>query len=227
VRLATKAIYVGLFGLLLALPACHTEKRRLITTTCKAVRQYLGLSDDDYIKCIKDRSYREHLVWRRDTQWSQNLSDSHNKKLKIIFPQGSSRPYVRVSRSADLPLKDAAKFSGPAAERHLGNRYVIAGTLVEQEDGSGKVSVLVRADADGKESLIVALDALDKNQKTFIRQHCWLNTTTYSSSMCHGDVYISVRRELNGSFIVYELDGAACTPASAAKIFSVLSRDNF
>ena len=58
----------------------------------------------------------------------------------------------------------------------------------------------------------------------FISQHCWLNTAEYSTSMCHGDIYISVQRESTRRFIIYELDGAAFTQSNAAAVVSLLSR---
>jgi hypothetical protein len=73
-------------------------------------------------------------------------------------------------------------------------------------------------DTDRKHRVVIATDTLDNDQKTFKSQHCWLNTADSSTSMCHGDLYISVQREPTGHFITYELDGAAFTKSNAAAV---------
>jgi hypothetical protein len=110
---------------------------------------------------------------------------------------------------------------------------VISGTLLDETnardkntDGTDKNILVFYADTDNdrKHRLVVATDAVNDDQKTFISTHCWLNTAEYSTSMCHGDVYISVQREPNRHFITYELDGAAFTKSNAAGVLNLLSR---
>jgi hypothetical protein len=110
---------------------------------------------------------------------------------------------------------------------------VIAGILLEEingtdknTDGTDKNILVFYADTDNdrKHRIVLATDALDNDQKVFISQHCWLNTAEYSTSMCHGDVYISVQHEPTGHFINYELDGAAFTKSNAAGVLSLLSK---
>ena len=205
--------------------ACDNENTLLITTTCKALQQYFALSKDDYGKCLTDGDYRQLLSSRRDAQWSQNISDSHNQKLKIILPKRSPDAYVRISSVSELPLKTPVNFAGTGAERHLGERYVIAGTLLDEVHGSDKHTLVLYADTDNerKDPRVIATGALDPQQNTFISEHCWINTARYLSSMCHGDVYISVQREPKGLFVTQELDGAALTPSSASTVLSVVT----
>jgi hypothetical protein len=217
----------------LAFAACANEEARLISTTCDALKRYFTLSKDDYNKCSTDKDYRKSLVSLRDEQWSRHISDSHNRKLMIMLPKKRRETYIRVSQIVELPLKEATNFSGTKAEQHVGERYVISGTLLDETngrdkntDGTDKNILVFYADTDNdrKHQLVVATDALDNDQKIFISRHCWLNTAEYSTSMCHGDVYISVQREPTGHFITYELDGAAFTKSNAAGVLNLLSR---
>jgi hypothetical protein len=218
---------------LLAFAACADEQARLISTTCEALKRYFTLSKNDYNKCLSDEDYRRSLVLDRDEQWSRHISDSHNRKLMIMLPKKRRETYIRVSQIMELPLKEATNFSGTKAEQHVGERYVISGTLLDETngrdkntDGTDKNTLVFYADTDNnrKHRLVIASDALNDDQKTFISQHCWLNTVEYSTSMCDGDVYISVQREPNRHFITYELDGAAFTRSNAAGVLSLLSR---
>jgi hypothetical protein len=183
---------------------------------------------------LSDEEYRKSLVSLRDEQWSRHISDSHNRKLMIMLPKKSKDGYTRVSQIMDLSLKETMNFSGSKAERYVGERYLIAGILLEEingtdknTDGTDKNILVFYADTDNdrKHRIVLATDALDNDQKVFISQHCWLNTAEYSTSMCHGDVYISVQHEPTGHFITYELDGAAFTKSNAAGVLSLLSRD--
>jgi hypothetical protein len=205
--------------------ACNNETTLLITTTCKALQKYFVLTDGDYRKCLSDDDYRQRLSSRRDAQWAQNISDSHNQKLKIILPKRSPEVYVRISRVSELPLKSSVNFSRTGAERHVGERYVIAGTLLDEANGSDKHTLLLYADTDKerKDPRVIAAESLAPQQSAFISDHCWINTARYSSSMCHGDVYISVQREPKGFFITQELDGAAFTPSSAETVLGIVT----
>jgi hypothetical protein len=218
---------------LLAFAACADEQARLIATTCEALKRYFTLSKDDYHKCSTDKDYRKSLVSLRDEQWSRHISDSHNRKLLIMLPKKRRETYIRVTQIMDLPLKQATNYSGSQAERYVGARYMIAGTLLDETngtdkypDGTDKNILVFYADIDNepKHRIVIASDALDNDQKVFISQHCWLNTAEYSTSMCHGDVYISVQHEPTGHFINYELDGAAFTKSNAAGVLSLLSK---
>ena len=227
-----KLILVIFISFLLGFAACANEEARLTSTTCNALRRYFPLRENDYIKCLSDEDYRKSLVSFRDTQWSQNISDSHNRKLMIMLPKKSKDGYTRVSQIVELPLKQAMNFSGSKAEQHIGERYVIAGTLLEETngtdkdiDGTDKNTLVFYADTDTdrKHRVVVATDALDNGQKIFISKHCWLNTADASTSMCHGDVYISVQHGPTGHFITYELDGAVFTKSNAAGVLNLLS----
>jgi hypothetical protein len=134
-----------------------------------------------------------------------------------MLPKKSRGKYIRVSQLRELPLKQVTNFSGSNAEWHVGEPYVITGILLDETNGMDKQidgtdkNILVfyaDTDKDRKHRVVIATDALDNDQKTFISSHCWLNTAEYPTSMCHGDVYISVQREPTGHFITYELDGA-------------------
>ena len=228
----SKLTLVILVSFLLGFAACANEEARLTSTTCDAVKRYFTLSKDDYIKCLSDEDYRTSLVSFRDTQWSQNISDNHNRKLVIMLPKKSRDRYIRVSQVMELPLKQAPNFSGSNAEWHVGEPYVIAGILLEEINGTDKhidgtdKNILVfyaDTDKDRKHRVVIATDALDNDQKTFISRHRWLNTAEYPTSMCHGDVYFSVQREPTGHFITYELDGAAFTKSNAATVVTLLS----
>jgi hypothetical protein len=228
-----KLTSVIFLGFLLVFAACADEQARLISTTCEALKRYFTLSKNDYNKCSTDKDYRKSLVSLRDEQWSRHISDSHNRKLMIMLPKKRRETYIRVSQIMELPLKEATNISGTKAEQHVGERYVISGTLLDETngrdknaDGTGKDTLVFYADTDNnrKHRLVIASDALNDDQKTFISQHCWLNTVEYSTSMCDGDVYISVQREPNRHFITYELDGAAFTRSNAAGVLSLLSR---
>src|SRR5262249_36859329 len=140
--------------------------------------------------------------------------------------------YTRVSQIRELPLKQAVNFSGSKAAQYVGERYVTAGILLEETNGTDKnidgtdKNILVfyaDTDKDREHRLVIATDALDNDQRAFISQHCWLNTADYPTSMCHGDAYISVQREPTGHFITYELDGAVFTKSNAAAVVSLLS----
>jgi hypothetical protein len=225
--------YLIFAGFLLAFAACADEQARLISTTCEALKRYFTLSGNYYNKCLSDEEYRKSLVSRRDEQWSRDISDSHNRKLMIMVPKKSRDRYIRVSQIMELPLKQATNFSRSRAEQYVGEQYVVAGTLLDETngtdrntDGTDKNSLVFYADTDRdrKHRVLIATDALDNDQKIFISRHCWLNTADYSTSMCHGDVYISVQREPKGHFITYELDGAAFTKSNAAGVLSLLSR---
>jgi hypothetical protein len=227
-----KLILVIFVSFLLGFAACANEQARLISTTCGALKRYFALSKDDYIKCLGDGDYRQSLVSFQDTQWSQSISESHNRKLMIMLPKKRRDTYTRVSQIMELPLKQAVNFSGSKAERHIGERYVIAGTLLEETNGTDKnidgtdKNILVLyadTDTDRKHRVVIATDTLDNDQKTFKSQHCWLNTADSSTSMCHGDLYISVQREPTGHFITYELDGAVFTKSNAAAVANLLS----
>jgi hypothetical protein len=76
-----KLTLVIFVSFLLGFAACANEEARLTSTTCKALKRYFTLSENDYVKCLSDEDYRKSLVSFRDTQWSQNISDSHNRKL--------------------------------------------------------------------------------------------------------------------------------------------------
>jgi len=220
----TSVIFVSL---LLAAAACENEEARIIATTCQALKRYFTLSEDDYIKCLSDAEYRNNLVSRRDAQWSRNISDSHNRGLMVMFPK-SREKYDPVFRITDLPLKEVL---GSKADQHVGEMYVIAGTLLDETegtnaDGTDKHVFVFYADTDTdrQRRIVVGSDALRDDQKIFINQHCWLNTAAYSTSMCHGDIYISVQREPTRHLVTYELDGAAFTQSNAAAVMSLLSR---
>ena len=221
---ALKLTSVTVLGVILT-AACDNENYLLITTTCGALQKYFTLSSDDYSKCLSDEDYRQRLSSRRDAQWSENISDSHNRKLKMILPKRNAEIYVRISRVSELPLKTSVNFSGTGAERHVGEHYVIEGTLLDETNGPNKHSLVLYADADKdrKDPRVIATDALDAPQNTFINEHCWVNTARYSSSMCHGDIYISVQRQPNGFFISHELDGAVFTPSSAATVLAIVT----
>ena len=227
-----KLILVIFVSFLLGFAACANEQARLISTTCGALKRYFALSKDDYVKCLGDVDYRQSLVSFQDTQWSQNISDSHNRKRMIMLPKKGRDTYTRVSQIMELPLKQAVSFSGSKAARYVGERYVIAGILLEETNGTDKdtdgtdKNILVfyaDTDKDRENRVVIATDALDNDQKTFISQHCWLNTADSSTSMCHGDVYISVQREPMRHFITYELDGAVFTKSNAGAVVSLLS----
>src|SRR5215831_14564348 len=123
--------------------ACDKENTLRITTTCKALKNYFALSNDDYSKCLSDEDYRQDLSSRRDAQWSQNISDSHNRNLKIMPPKRSPDAYVRVSSASELPLKTSVNFASTGAQRHLGERYVIAGTLLDEAHGADEHTLLL------------------------------------------------------------------------------------
>ena len=205
-------------GFLLLFAGCADEQARLISTTCEALKRYFTLSKNDYNKCLSDEDYRKSLLLDRDEQWSRDIFDSHNRKLMIMLPKKRRETYIRVSKIMELPLKEATNYSGSQAEQHVGERYVIAGTLLEETngrdkntdgtdkntdgtdkntDGTDKNILVFYADIDNepKHQVVIATDALDNDQKIFISRHCWLNTADYSTSMCHGDVYVSVQRE--------------------------------
>ena len=108
---------------------------------------------------------------------------------------------------------------------------MIAGILLDEtagtnSDGTDKHVLVFYADTDNdrEHRVVVGGDALHNDQKIFISQHCWLNTAEYPTSMCHGDVYISVQREPTRHLVTYELDGAAFTKSNAATVVSLLSR---
>ena len=215
---------VAVLGFILT-AACDNETTLLITTTCKALEKYFALSKIEYGKCLSDADYRQRLSRRGDAEWSQNISDSHNPTLRVILPKTSRNVYVRISRVSELPLKSSLNFSGTGAERHLGERYVIAGTLLDEANGLEKHTLVLYADTDKerKDPRVIATDALDPQQNAFINGHCWINTARYSSSMCHGDIYISVQREPRAYFISHELDGAAFTPSSAEAVLGIVN----
>ena len=132
----------------------------------------------------------------------------------------------------ELPLKQAVNFSGSKAAQYVGERYVIAGILLEETNGMDKnidgtdKNILVfyaDTDEDRENPIVFAADVLDNDQRVFISQHCWVNTADSSTSMCHGDVYISVQREPTGHFITYELDGAVFRKSNAAAVVSLLT----
>jgi hypothetical protein len=79
---------------------------------------------------LSDEEYRKSLVSLRDEQWSRDISDSHNRKLMIA--KKSRDRYIRVSHIMELPPKEATNFSGTKAEQHVGERYVISGTLLDE-----------------------------------------------------------------------------------------------
>src|SRR5262249_2688408 len=215
----TSVIFVSL---LLAAAACENDEARLIATTCGALKRYFTLSEDDYSRCLSNADYGKALVPLRDIQWSQKIPDSHNQKLMIMLPARDKDKYIRVSQIMDLPLKQAGS---------VGERYVIPGTLLDETDGTNRdgtdkhvLEFYADTDNDRKHRVVIATDALHKDIKVFISRHCWLNTAEYSTSMCHGDVYISVQREPTRHFITYELDGAIFTKSNAAAVVSLLSR---
>src|SRR5215467_2542837 len=72
-------------------------------------------------------------------------------------------------------------------------------------DGTDKNILVFYVDIDNepKHRVVIATDAFDNDQKIFISRHCWLNTADYSTSMCYGDVFVSVQREPMGHFITY------------------------
>src|SRR5262249_11451266 len=144
------------------------------------------LSEDDYIKCLSDAEYRNIVVSRRDAEWSRNISDSHNRGLLVMFPKKGREKYVPVLRMTDLPLKEVVGFLGSKAEQHVGEMYVIAGTLLDEtagtnSDGTDKHVLVFYADTDNdrKQPVVLGNDALRIDQKIFISQHCWLNTAEY------------------------------------------------
>src|SRR5215813_12019679 len=132
-----KLILVIFVSLLLGFAACGNEQARLISTSCGALKRYFALSKDDYIKCLGDGDYRQSLVGFQDTQWSQSISESHNRKLMIMLPKRRDT-YARVSQIMELPLKQAVNFSGSKAAQYVGERYVIAGILLEETNGMDK-----------------------------------------------------------------------------------------
>jgi len=104
-----------------------------------------------------------------------------------LLPKKSKDGYTLVSQILDLPLKETMNFSG--AERYVGERYVIAGILLDETNGTDKntdgtdKNILVfyaDTDNDRKHRIVLATDALDNDQKVFISLHCWLNTAEYS-----------------------------------------------
>src|SRR5262249_45978776 len=140
--------------------------------------------------------------------------------------------YTRVSQIRELPLKQAVNFSGSKAAQYVGERYVTAGILLEETNGVDKntdgtdKNILVfyaDTDKDREHRVVIATDALDNDQKTYISRHCWLNTAEYPTSMCHGDVYMSIQREPTRHFITYELDGATFTKSNAGAVVNLLS----
>jgi hypothetical protein len=50
----------------------------------------------------------------------------------IMLPKKRRETYIRVSQIVELPLKEATNFSGTKAEQHVGERYVISGTLLDE-----------------------------------------------------------------------------------------------
>jgi len=165
------------------------------------------------------------LVSRRDAQWSQQFSEDHNRKASVMLPKTSTDQYVRISRLSELPLKGTVNPSGGEADRHVGERFVIAGTIAEQGDRKENDSLVFYADdGDRKDFILVSTDAVDGYQRAFINDYCWLNLGDETSSMCHGDVYLSMRHQPDGVLITTELDGAAFTPATAASVLSVLAK---
>ena len=106
-----------------------------------------------------------------------------------MLPKKSKDGYTLVSQILDLPLKETMNFSGGKAERYVGERYVMAGTLLDETNGTDKntdgtdKNILVfyaDTDNDRKHRIVLATDALDNDQKVFISLHCWLNTAEYS-----------------------------------------------
>src|SRR5262245_18297989 len=124
-----KLILVIFVSFLLGFAACANEEARLISTTCGALKRYFGLSKDDHIKCLGDADYRQSLVSVQDTQWSQSISDGHNRKRMIMLPKKRRDTFTRVSQITELPLKQAVNFSRSAAAQYVAERYVIAGVL--------------------------------------------------------------------------------------------------
>src|SRR5215813_15570640 len=125
-------------GFLLVFAGCADEQARLISTTCEALTKDFTLSKNDYNMCLSDEDYRRSLLLDRDEQWSRHVSDSHNRKLVIMLPKKRRETYIRVSQIMELPLKQATNYSGSQAEQHVGERYVIAGTLLEETSGTDK-----------------------------------------------------------------------------------------
>ena len=164
-----KLILVIFVSFLLGFAACANEQARLISTDCGALKRYFALSKDDYIKCLGDEDYRRSLVSFRDTQWSQNISESHNRKLVIMLPKKRGDTYTRVSQIVQLPLKQAVNFSGSKAARYVGERYVIAGILLEETNGTDK-------DIDGTDKNILVFYA-DADTD---REHRVVIATTHS-----------------------------------------------
>src|SRR5207248_8748623 len=107
----------------------------------------------------------------RDEQWSQQLSNAHNRNARIMLPKKSQGQYVRISQVTDLPLKGIVNLSGEEAQRHIGEHYVIAGTLQSGESDKDSFMLYADADPDRQHYVFVASDLLDSYQKAFIKDY--------------------------------------------------------
>jgi hypothetical protein len=163
------------------------------------------------------------MVAQRNSLLAKQLAQSHNDGLSILAPRADVAGYKKISRLSELPFQLINV--GELAAKHAGERYVIVGHIstVPFSDGEGeeKLSLSLNTDAD-EGSVILSSDALNGYQKHFLVEHCWLGDRP--SSMCEGDVFISVRGPPGETLLEeLELDGAFFKRANEASVLSQLS----
>jgi len=83
---------------------------------------------------------------------------------------------VRISRPSELPVRSLEL--DDAAKEHVGKRYAIFGTLQwldkSKEDVTQFLGLQVGSTDDPSNFVILSTDALSEYQKSFVKEHCWL-----------------------------------------------------
>jgi hypothetical protein len=193
-----------------------------VRRACKTAKRWLDLDAAAIERCLHEAPFRAQLRDRVDEASSAQQASTHNRDRSILRPPPG--PFTRLQHPTDLPVGTIGLRT--EAERYLGNRYVVTAQLTwsPPEPGEPGTRTVFLHDRDEtrrrpKENQVTfqmgGADALNAYQQHFLSEHCWAVTRP---TMCTGDAYLEIRRDVKGMFITAQLVGAEFTDADATAI---------
>lgn len=194
-----------------------------VRRACETAKGWLDLDPSAIERCLQEAPFRAQLRERVDEASAAQQASTHNRGRGILRPPPG--PFTRLQRPADVPVGTTSL--GAKAEQYLGKRYVVAAQLTwwppqPGYQGTGTVFLhdldrMRRGPNDDRATFQpVGVDALNAYQQHFLSEHCWARRPT----MCTGDAYLEIRRDVDGRFVTAQLVGAEFTDADAAAILS-------
>ena len=226
----SRLLLLCLLAITAILTACEeTQQEKMVRGSCEAIVRDFRLGKDEMRRCLKEEAYRAEMVGKRRYALAEQYTAQHNENFGVMALKGDPVGYKRISQITELTIKGIADF-GAEAEAAIGQQFVIAGALWSSggdgPDDKTLPSYTIIPDAVMKSAIInLSANSLNQHQLAFLEKYCWLNLGGDRSSLCSGDVFLTIRRDPRLPMMIdAEIDGMAMRPGNESAVLAVLSK---